>query len=236
MLPSRRTSTYLWIFSNRKSICQISCCIQLFIITIYTLLFSLPCDIDDFNNTQQQVTAMNIFTASDNNNGDDLSLYPIPVHSNDFKYNDIDTSNKLPITSLNKMVEFSSKMSSIYTDQGDTETIFIALASYRDNECVNTIINAFETAMYPDRIHFGVFQQHNITDGDCTDYDKLINCDNQQVMHPLCGRFWQIQIDRISFKDAKGPMYGRYRAELFYSNEDYVLQIDAHTRFVPHWG
>eukprot|EP00483_Globobulimina_turgida_P008172 UN08188 len=89
--------------------------------------------------------------------------------------------------------------------------------------------------MYPDRIHFGVFQQHNITDGDCTDYDKLINCDNQQVMHPLCGRFWQIQIARSSFKDAKGPMYARYRAELFYSNEDYVLQIDAHTRFVPHW-
>eukprot|EP01084_Bolivina_argentea_P300687 518556_1 len=228
MLPSTRTTTYLWVFSNWKTICQISCCIQLFIITTYILIFSSPCD--------DAQLAMSVFTSSDEINGDDLSLYPIPVHSKDFKYNNIDTDNKLPITSLNKMIEFSSKMSSIYRDYGIDETIFVALASYRDNECVNTIINAFETAMYPDRIRFGIFQQHNITDGDCTDYDKLINCDHRYgIIHPLCGRFWQIQIDRIDFKDAKGPMYGRYRAELFYSNEDYAMQIDAHTRFVPLW-
>eukprot|EP01084_Bolivina_argentea_P300685 518554_1 len=228
MLPSTRTTTYLWVFSNWKTICQISCCIQLFIITTYILIFSSPCD--------DAQLAMSVFTSSDEINGDDLSLYPIPVHSKDFKYNNIDTDNKLPITSLNKMIEFSSKMSSIYRDYGIDETIFVALASYRDNECVNTIINAFETAMYPDRIRFGIFQQHNITDGDCTDYDKLINCDHRYgIIHPLCGRFWQIQIDRIDFKDAKGPMYGRYRTELFYNNENYFMQIDAHSRMVPYW-
>lgn len=30
-------------------------------------------------------------------------------------------------------------------------------------------------------------------------------------------------------------MYGRYRTELFYGGEDYALQVDAHTRFVPFW-
>ncbi|ETO25547.1 hypothetical protein RFI_11591 [Reticulomyxa filosa] len=57
----------------------------------------------------------------------------------------------------------------------------------------------------------------------------------EEPLHPLCGRSWQIRIDRISYVDAKGPMYGRYRAEQFYSGEDYMLQIDAHTLFVTHW-
>ena len=221
-------SISLWIFTNWKSICQIICCIQLFIITIYILFFtSLPCDNDD----NIQYLAATINNDNDNNNNDnDLSLYPVPVNSKDFTY---DNNDK---TSISKLIEFSNKISSIYSDHGDSETIFIALASYRDDECVKTIINAFETAMYPDRLRFGIFQQHNITDGDCTDYDKLINCDYRYgIIHPLCGRMWQIQIDRIDFKDAKGPLYGRYRAELFYSSEDYVLQIDAHTRFVPHF-
>ena len=188
----------------------------------------MPCD-------NEAYLTMSVFT-SDEGDINELLVYPIPVNSNDFKYNDDDPQNIHPISSLNKLVQFASKISSIYPDRGDEETIFVALASYRDDECVKTIINAFETAMYPDRIRFGVFQQHNVTDGDCTDYDKLINCDHRYgLIHPLCGRFWQIQIDRINFKDAKGPMYGRYRAELFYSDEDYVLQIDAHTRFVPMW-
>ena len=53
--------------------------------------------------------------------------------------------------------------------------------------------------------------------------------------HVLCGRLWQIKIDRVHWRDGLGPTYGRYRAELFYDNEEYVLQMDSHTAFVQDW-
>eukprot|EP01083_Nonionella_stella_P133973 407522_1 len=122
----------------------------------------------------------------------------------------------------------------LYPDHGDNETIFIAIASYRDPECVQTILNIFETAKYPDRLRFGIFQQHNISDVDCMDFHRHIDCTDAQ-RHPVCGRMWQIKIDREHYSDAKGPMYGRYRTELYYKNESYLMQIDAHSRFVPYW-
>ena len=177
---------------------------------------------------------MSVFTSNAYSDDNDLSIYPVPVNIRDFNYSEQPIHS--PEASVPKMVDFAHTMGKYYPDRGDQDSIFIAMASYRDDECVKTIMNAFETAMYPDRLRFGVFQQHNVTDGDCADFDKLINCDHRYgVIHPLCGRFWQIQVDRIHFKDAKGPMYGRYRAELFYAEETFALQIDAHTRFVPLW-
>lgn len=124
------------------------------------------------------------------------------------------------------------KADELYPDHGDAETIFIAIASYRDPECVKTILNIFETSKYPNRIRFGIFQQHNITDIDCMDFHRHIDCNMVMDRHPICGRMWQIKIDREHYADAKGPMYGRYRTELFYNNEDYFMQVDAHSRFV----
>ncbi|ETO31933.1 hypothetical protein RFI_05183, partial [Reticulomyxa filosa] len=95
----------------------------------------------------------------------------------------------------------------------------------------------FEQAKYPDRIRVGIFQQHNYSDTDCMDFDKILDCDMlpDDPLHPLCGRSWQIKIDCISYEHAKGSMYGRYRAEQFYAVEDYALQIDTHSLFVTDW-
>ena len=136
--------------------------------------------------------------------------------------------------------------------------IFVSLATYRDNECVNTVLNVFEQAKYPDRIRVGIFQQHNITtDIECNDFKKVLNCDlNHNInysyiynnmnknnpnynkrnnKHVLCGRQWQIKLDRVDWTDGLGPTYGRYRSELFYNNEKYVLQMDSHTALAPEW-
>ena len=178
----------------------------------------------------------NILPQSNNN---------IMIHQHEYKSININNniiSSKKSLTSKYINDKTKKDLKLLYKDHGNKERIYVALASYRDNECVNTIINAFEMAKYPERIRFGVFQQHNITDGDCTDFDKILNCnglynnnDNDIDIHPLCGRFWQVKSDRIKYQDAKGPMYGRYRAELFYMNEEFTLQIDAHSRFVPEW-
>ncbi|ETO25546.1 hypothetical protein RFI_11590 [Reticulomyxa filosa] len=78
---------------------------------------------------------------------------------------------------LQTLYKEKSEMGGLYPDWGDKETIFVALCSYRDNQCKNTIINLFEQAKYPDRIRVGIFQQHNFSDTDCMDFDKLLDCD-----------------------------------------------------------
>jgi len=132
------------------------------------------------------------------------------------------------------IIEIESSISNVISQpelerEDDEKTIFILLGSYRDPECANTIKSAFEQATYPDRLRFGVFQQHNYTDRDCTDFK--IKCPG----HIACGRFWQVKIDRVGPYGGMGPIYGRYRSELFYNDEDFVFQIDSHSRFSPSW-
>eukprot|EP00796_Vickermania_ingenoplastis_P006251 gene6251-4500_t len=40
---------------------------------------------------------------------------------------------------------------------------------------------------------------------------------------------------RINAHHARGPTFGRYMAMLLFRGEDFVLVIDSHHRFVPHW-
>lgn len=44
-----------------------------------------------------------------------------------------------------------------------------------------------------------------------------------------------IRIRKIDAKNAKGPTFGRFMAMLLYRGEDFILVIDSHNRFVPHW-
>jgi len=53
--------------------------------------------------------------------------------------------------------------------------------------------------------------------------------------HVLCGRLHQIKTQRVDWRDGLGPTYGRYRAELFYDDEEYYLQMDSHTAFSRNW-
>lgn len=142
------------------------------------------------------------------------------------KYSERQQMTKMKLEAINK-----------YNDYGNNETIFIGICSYRDIQCIHTILNLFETALYPDRLRIGIFQQNNITDLDCTNFYEIINCDplTSNFIHPICGRQSQIKIARIHYLDAKGPMYGRYRTELFYNNENYAMQIDSHSRMIPCW-
>lgn len=38
-------------------------------------------------------------------------------------------------------------------------TIFIAMPSFRDPECANTVLQIFTNAKYPDRLRMGIFEQ-----------------------------------------------------------------------------
>jgi [Skp1-protein]-hydroxyproline N-acetylglucosaminyltransferase len=102
------------------------------------------------------------------------------------------------------------------------DTIFVSIASYRDNECEKTVKSLFDNAKYKNNCFVGICQQNN----NKIDDDSLIN-----IKEWNCN----INIIRISYLEAKGPTYARYLCSGLWNGEEYYLQIDSHTTFIKNW-
>ena len=111
------------------------------------------------------------------------------------------------------------------------DTIFVSIPSYRDRQCVETIIDIFNKAICPERIFIGVCQQN--APGDIDVYKAY----NEAVKHGRVSDFsTQIRIKNIHAKNATGPLYARHIIEtLLYKQERFYLMIDSHMIFVPNW-
>ena len=97
-------------------------------------------------------------------------------------------------------------------------SIFISIASYQDPLLVSTIFGAYNNAEKKDDLIFSV----------CDQSDVAIKVDE----FPFAD---QIKYDHVDPLFAKGPCWARHRAQSFYSDEEYFLQIDSHTQFLPGW-
>ncbi len=104
------------------------------------------------------------------------------------------------------------------------DTIFVSIASYRDNECSLTLDTLFGNAKYPHRIFVGICEQNKegILDETCITNKLLIYHNN-------------IRIIKLDHKKAKGPTYARYHCSKLWRGEQYFLQIDSHTFFNKNW-
>jgi len=111
-------------------------------------------------------------------------------------------------------------------------TIFISIAAYRDPMCHTTIKNALEWAKYPSRLVFGVVEQNAEGDLPCTHTRRPCEDDPEQM---LCKYGDNIRIDAVPAQQARGPTFGRHRADRMYNGEYFALQIDAHMYFVKDW-
>ncbi len=100
------------------------------------------------------------------------------------------------------------------------ESIFIQIASYRDAELKKTVSSALKQAKHPDRLTFGI----------CWQYDEVTYTDLDTYLTENCFR-----IDQVYYRDSGGCCWARNRTNLLYRDEDFTLQIDAHTRFAPDW-
>lgn len=97
------------------------------------------------------------------------------------------------------------------------ESIFISIASYRDNELDRTIRDCMVKAAHPERLVFGIHWQH--------DNHEFF----EQVYDPRC------RVIETDYRKSRGACWARHEAQKLYAGEDFVLQIDSHMRFVPHW-
>ena len=103
-------------------------------------------------------------------------------------------------------------------------TIFVSVASYRDEECSMTLDTLFNNAAYPERIFVGICEQNK------TGMPKEL-CMSSKVTKYIDN----IRITTMDHKDAKGPTYARYYCADLWRGEQYFLQIDSHTTFVKNW-
>ena len=100
-------------------------------------------------------------------------------------------------------------------------TIFVQIAAYRDSECVPTIADLFQKAARPGNISVGV----------CWQFLPGIDTENL----PIDSFAKQVRVLGVAANKSRGVCSARHQAEQFFNGEDYVLQIDSHTRFVPNW-
>ena len=98
--------------------------------------------------------------------------------------------------------------------------IFVSIASYRDEDLINTINDLYENAKDPDRIRVVVFNQ---TDFESDEIYKM-DFGNRQV-----------EIYSLNYKNTKGVSWIRHKIQTFIEQEKYYLQIDAHMRFGKDW-
>ena len=105
-----------------------------------------------------------------------------------------------------------------------SNTIFVSIASYRDNVCTKTVQSLYEMADNPNKVFVGLCQQNNNKeDPECITNDIRNKYSNN------------IRIIRIPYFDAKGPTWARYLCSTLWDGEEYYFQIDSHTKFVKGW-
>ena len=97
-------------------------------------------------------------------------------------------------------------------------SIFISIASYQDPLLVSTIFSAYNNAQNKDELIFSI----------CDQSDNPIKASDLAFSH-------QIRYDHVEPVFSKGPCWARHRAQSFYDDEDYFLQIDSHTQFLENW-
>jgi Glycosyltransferase (GlcNAc) len=97
-------------------------------------------------------------------------------------------------------------------------TIFISIASYRDQELPKTVSSLFNNADHPEDLIFGI-----------------VNQEEKNKHHNFDWLEDQVRIINMHYKDAKGAGYARKLAMELYDGEDYFFQTDSHMRFTKGW-
>ena len=96
--------------------------------------------------------------------------------------------------------------------------ILVLLASFLDSELPYTIKSCIDSAAHPENIRFAVILQHDYHD--------------QNIIDDLS---YDIVMEKYHYKESNGCGWARSKVASLYNNEDYVLQIDSHTRLAKNW-
>lgn len=114
------------------------------------------------------------------------------------------------------------------------ETIFIAVASYRDWQCSRTVESAFTRASYPERLRVAVVDQIRIgIDTPCS-VPPNGTCDARPDQ-AACKYKSQIDYLTVDAELSVGPVFARHLGNRLYRGEYFAVQSDAHVEFTNGW-
>lgn len=128
-------------------------------------------------------------------------------------------------------------------------SIFVSLGTYRDPYCPMTIKSLYANANHPERLFVGLFQQNCFgpvcrtgvlaggrvensgADPDC--YKEF--CTSKEGIASGACTNGHVRLFNVNESESLGPYMARYLGAKFYRGEQYYLQIDSHSEFVPGW-
>jgi hypothetical protein len=123
----------------------------------------------------------------------------------------------------------------IIPTKSSDSTIFVGISHYRDGRCAETLKNLYSKAKFPGRVHVGIIQ-HMHTEEDKMDCRKdYCNSIGYPLNSGRCPHAENIKQIITSFKDARAPGVSRYMQNNLINNEDFCMQVDAHSDFAQHW-
>lgn len=127
----------------------------------------------------------------------------------------IDNSRYLPNNNIFHNINYNSNINL----ESKKPSIFVSIASFLDKDIIETIKSCLNKAKYPNNITIGICLQYDFKDNFLSDYEN----------NP------KIKFKNIHYSKAQGPTYARYLITQLIDDEDFFLQIDAHTRFYDNW-
>jgi len=119
---------------------------------------------------------------------------------------------------------------------------FIKNLYFKDGErCATTLKSLFEKANDPSKIFVGIVEQNDPKDTKCImKYCKLHKVQIKprfphDPQNLKCPHYTQIRYLAVYDKGAKGPVYARALTRRLIGDEEFCLQIDAHSDFADGW-
>ncbi|KAF0700615.1 hypothetical protein As57867_008847, partial [Aphanomyces stellatus] len=105
-------------------------------------------------------------------------------------------------------------------------------SAYRDGvRCGFTLFTAFSRASHPDRLHVGVVDQVLPDDSTCLDE----YCNLATAHWGDCRYKSQIQIDTHDALTSTGPTVARHFQQQMIRDEEFCMELDAHSQVLPQW-
>lgn len=126
----------------------------------------------------------------------------------------------------------ASAIGSFYDEK---QTIFLAIASYRDPECYPTVESAFARARYPERLRIAIVDQQMEGQNDTSCQPPSETLCRTSPNNTLCAYIGQIDYIEYPSTLMVGPVFARHLANRMYRGEYFAMQVDSHVRFVANW-
>ncbi|GMH57882.1 hypothetical protein TrLO_g13688 [Triparma laevis f. longispina] len=127
----------------------------------------------------------------------------------------------------------------------EDKSIFVSVASYRDENCLSTLTGAYSNSFNPKKLNFGITQQNCVEDcksgvlegGKVEDVEPDEDCYEE-----FCKGKWgeacedgRVRVLKIKEFGSLGPYFARFLGSKLWNGESYYLQIDSHMTFAPSW-